>query len=347
MEPKKLLITWGLWYIGSHTAALFSDAWYDIVLVDNLSNTHKEQVCEGLKKLTWKEIPFYEWDVRDYDFLDNLFETHHFDWVIHFAAKKAVGESCHDPFLYYDNNINWTINLLEVMDRHQVKNLIFSSSATVYDTEKNIPPFTETDRLNTTNPYGTTKLVMEFLLKDMAQHKGFEIICLRYFNPIGAHHTWLLWENPKWIPTNLVPFLLKVAKKEIEKITIFWDDYPTPDGTCIRDYIHIEDLADAHLQSYEYLLKKAELNNNIEETITPSFEIFNIWTWNGKSVKEMLNIAETICWENINHEIGERRDWDVAISVANPTKAKQILWWEPKRTIIDAVRDAWNFYISQ
>ena len=349
MEPKKILITWGLGYIWSHTAVLFSQAGYEVVLLDNLSNTHKDQVLSSLKILTGKDLKCYEGDVRNYEFLDKVFEQEKPDGVIHFAAKKAVWESCYDPFLYYDNNITGTITLLEVMDRHQVKNLIFSSSATVYDAEKNVPPFTETDRLNTTNPYGTTTLVMEFLLKDMATHKGFQVICLRYFNPIGAHHSGLLGENPKGIPTNLIPYLLKVAKKEIEKITIFWEDYPTPDWTCIRDYIHIEDLAEAHLQSYAYLLKKTENQEYIEEDAkapAPSFEIFNIGTGNWKSVKEILTIAETVVGEEINHEIGERRDWDVAISVANPIKAKQILWWEPKKSILEAIQDAWNFYSS-
>lgn len=235
---------------------LFANAGYEVVLLDNLSNTHKESVLAGIKELTGKELPFYEGDVRDSDFLDHLFEQENFDGVIHFAAKKAVGESCYDPFLYYDNNINGTLSLLQVMDKYQVKKLIFSSSATVYDAQRNVPPFTENDRLNTTNPYGTTKLAMEFLLKDMAQHKDFSVVCLRYFNPVGAHHSGLLGENPKGIPTNLVPFLLRVAKKEIEEITIFGDDYSTPDGTCIRDYIHIEDLAQAHLQSYDYLLQQ-------------------------------------------------------------------------------------------
>lgn len=346
MDTKKILITWGLGYIGSHTAALFSQAGYDLVLLDNLSNTHKDSVLEGLRTLTAKEPVFYEGDVRDYEFLDKLFEEHQFDGVIHFAAKKAVGESCHDPFLYYENNISGTITLLEVMEKHQVKNLIFSSSATVYDAEKNIPPFTETDRLNTTNPYGTTKLVMEFLLKDMALHKGFEVICLRYFNPIGAHHSALLWEHPKGVPTNLLPFLLRVAKKEIEKLTIFGDDYQTPDGTCIRDYIHIEDLAQAHLQSYEYLLKKEELMQTQEQGSLPHFEVFNIGTWVGKSVKEMITIASSIVGDPIAYELGERRDGDVAVSVANPTKAKQVLWWEAQKTIIEAVQDAWNFYLA-
>ena len=346
METRKILITWGLGYIGSHTSVLFSQAGYELVLVDNLSNTHKENVIKGLTELTGKEIMFYEGDVRDFDFLDKLFEEHQFDGVIHFAAKKAVGESCHDPFLYYDNNITGTTTLLKVMEKHQVKKLIFSSSATVYDAEKNIPPFTETDRLNTTNPYGTTKLAMEYILKDMALHKGFEVICLRYFNPIGAHHSGLLWENPKGIPTNLVPFVLRVAKKEIEKITVFGDNYQTPDGTCIRDYIHIEDLAQAHLQSYHYLLKKEELLQE-ENSIQPHFEVFNIGTGNGKSVKEVLTIAETIVGEPINHEIWERRDGDVAISVANPAKAKQILGREAQKTIIEAIQDAWNFYSKE
>lgn len=343
MDTKKILITGGLGYIGSHTAVLFSNAGYDCVLVDNLSNTHKDPVLAGIRELTGKEPIFYEKDVRDYEFLDELFEKEQFDGVIHFAAKKAVGESCHDPFLYYENNINGTLTLLEVMEKHQVKKLIFSSSATVYDAEKNIPPFTETDRLNTVNPYGTTKLAMEFLLKDMAFHKGFEIVCLRYFNPVGAHHSALLGENPKGIPTNLVPFLLKVAKKEIEKITIFGEDYPTPDGSCIRDYIHIEDLAQAHVQAYSYL-EQQEANQELSEnTLKASYEIFNIGTGNGKSVKEMIAITSSVVGEEILFHIWERRDGDVAVSVANPTKAKQVLWWEPQKTILEAVQDAWNF----
>lgn len=225
--------------------------------------------------------------------------------MLHFAAKKAVGESCHDPFLYYDNNITGTITLLELMEKHQVKNLIFSSSATVYDIEKNVPPFTESDRLNTTNPYGTTKLVIEYLLKDMVAHKDFSVVCLRYFNPIGAHHSGLLGEDPKGIPTNLLPFVLRVAKKEIEKITIFGNDYPTPDGTCIRDYIHVEDLAEAHLQGYHYLLRtEEELKNQEEVSHTRGFfQVFNIGTGTGKSVMEILNIAEAVVGEEISHEI--------------------------------------------
>ena len=344
MENKKILITGGLGYIGAHTTVLFMQAGYDVVILDNLSNAHKESVLTAIKELTGKEPLLYEGDIRNYDYLDNLFSKEEIDGVIHFAAKKAVGESCYDPFLYYDNNIIGSINLLKVMNKHQVKKLIFSSSATVYDTEKNIPPFTETDRLSTTNPYGTTKLVIEKLLYDMALHKGFSAICLRYFNPIGAHSSGLLWENPKGIPTNLVPFLMKVAKKEIEQITIFGGNYITPDGTCIRDYIHVGDVAQAHLQAFDYIQKYIQQSSEVENWLPNFFEAFNIGTGTWKSVKEMIAITESIVWEPIAHTIGERREGDVAISVANPSKAKKMLWREPQKTIITAVEDARNAY---
>ena len=346
MNSKKILITGGLGYIGSHTALLFAQSGYEPILLDNLSNAHKDQVQNWFLSLLGHELPVYEGDVRDTDLLKKIFEEHDFLWVIHFAAKKAVGESCHDPFLYYENNILWTINLLEVMNNIGLKNILFSSSATVYDAEKNIPPFTETDRTNTMNPYGTTKLVMEYILKDMVMHKQFRSVVLRYFNPIGAHGSGLLWENPKGIPTNLLPFLLRVAKKEIEKITIFGNDYPTPDGTCIRDYIHIEDLAKAHLASFEYLLAQQEKNQE-ENSDFSLFEVFNIGTWLGKSVQEMISLVQNITGEEIQVEIWERRDGDVAVSVANPTKAKQLLWREAERSIMQAIEDARNYYRQQ
>ena len=339
MESKKILITWGLGYIGSHTAVLFAQAGYEPILIDNLSNAHKTTVLDGIKEILGHELPFFEGDVRDSEFLENLFEEHEFIGVIHFAAKKAVSESCHDPFLYYENNINWTLNLLEVMNTHKVKNLVFSSSATVYDIDRNIPPFTETDRLSAINPYGTTKLVTEFLLKDMVAHKWFSAVSLRYFNPIWAHHSWKLGENPKGIPTNLLPYLLRVAKKEIEKISVFGNDYQTPDGTCIRDYIHIEDLAEAHLRSFEWLLEKKQKS----EDEVSFFEVSNIGTGAGTSVLEMIMMTQQIIGDEINYEIVDRRDWDVAISVANASKAKQILWWEAKKSILEGIQDAWNF----
>ena len=344
MNTKKILITWGLGYIGSHTATLFSEAGYEVVLVDNLSNTHKESALKGLEKIIGKAPIFYEGDVRDSEFMEKIFEQEVIDGVIHFAAKKAVGESCYDPFLYYDNNIIGTLRLLEVMEKYQVKNLIFSSSATVYDPEKNVPPFTENDRLNTTNPYGTTKLVIEYLLKDMSRNKGFSNIILRYFNPIWAHESGIIGESPKGIPTNILPYILKVANKEIEKLQIFGDDYETPDGSGIRDYIHVMDVAEAHLRALEYLLERKN-EANLEEDIPTNFwEVFNIGTGNGKSVKEILKIVESVVGTEIAHEVVERRDGDVAISLANPEKARQILWWEAQRSIVHAVQDAWNFY---
>ena len=344
MNTKKILITWGLGYIGSHTATLFSEAGYEVVLVDNLSNTHKESALKGLEKIIGKAPIFYEGDVRDSEFMEKIFEQEVIDGVIHFAAKKAVGESCYDPFLYYDNNIIGTLRLLEVMEKYQVKNLIFSSSATVYDPEKNVPPFTENDRLNTTNPYGTTKLVIEYLLKDMSRNKGFSNIILRYFNPIWAHESGRIGENPKGIPTNLLPYMLKVANHEIETFQVFGDDYNTPDGTCIRDYIHIMDIAEAHLRAYEYLIERKEAANHDENLNTNFWEVFNIGTGNGKSVKEMIHIVNSVIGEELKVEITERRDGDVAVSLANPEKAKQALSREPKRSIVQAIQDAWDFY---
>lgn len=347
-QRKKILITWGLGYIGSHTATVFIEAGYDVIIVDNLSNSH-EASLEAIKKITWKTPKFYELDLRNYWDLDTVFEKHAKDiaLVIHFAAKKAVWESCQDPFLYYDHNIFWTMNLLKVMNKHWVNQIIFSSSATVYDAENLLPPFSETDKTKTTNPYWTTKLVIENLLRDMVMHKWFSAIALRYFNPIWAHPSHLLWENPKWVPTNLLPFLLKVAKWEIEKLSIFWNDYDTEDGTCIRDYIHVMDVADAHFSAAKYLFDRIEINETSEAyKADPIFEICNIWTWYWKSVLEMVDIVKTVTDKEIPYEIVERRAGDVAVSLANPIKAKQLLDRESKRTVVQWVEDA-RLYINK
>lgn len=344
-EKKKILITGGLWYIGSHTTTVFLQTGYDVIIVDNLSNSH-ESALDAIKKITGKSPKFYEMDLRNYSDLDRIFEKHAKDiWlVIHFAAKKAVWESCHDPFLYYDHNLIGTINLLKVMNKHGVNQIIFSSSATVYDAENLLPPFSETDKTKTTNPYWTTKLMIEYLLRDMVMHKWFSVVALRYFNPIGAHESHLLGENPKWIPTNLLPYLLKVAKWEIEKLSVFGDDYDTEDGTCIRDYIHIMDVAEAHFAAAKYLFDRIEINETSEMyTADPVFEMCNIWTWYGKSVLEMINIVKTIVENEVPYEIEDRRSGDVAVSLANPLKAKQLLNWEAKRTVTQAVEDAWAY----
>lgn len=344
-ENKKVLITWGLGYIGSHTATVFLKEGYDVIIIDNLSNSH-ESALDAIKKISGKSPKFYEMDLRNYSDLDRIFDKHSKDvgLIIHFAAKKAVWESCYDPFLYYDHNLIWTINLLKVMNKYWVNQIIFSSSATVYDAENLLPPFSETDKTKTTNPYGTTKLMIEYLLRDMVMHKWFSAVALRYFNPIGAHESHLLWENPKWIPTNLLPYVLKVAKWEIEKLSVFWDDYDTDDGTCIRDYIHIMDVAEAHFAAAMYLFDRVKINETSEMyTANPVFEMCNIWTWYGKSVMEMINIVKTIVEKDVPYEIVDRRNWDVAVSLANPLKAKQLLNWEAKRTVTQAVEDSWLF----
>lgn len=344
-QKKKILITWGLGYIGSHTATIFIEAWYDVIIVDNLSNSH-ESTLEWIKKITWKSPKFYELDLRNFSDLDAVFEKHknEISIVIHLAAKKAVGESCQDPFLYYDHNILGTINLLKVMNKHQISQIIFSSSATVYDAENLLPPFSEIDKTKTTNPYWTTKLIIEHLLRDMVMQKWFSAVALRYFNPIWAHPSHIIWENPKWIPTNLLPFLLKVAKWEVEKFNIFGNDYNTEDWTCIRDYIHVMDVAEAHFMTAKYLFDRIEINETSEMySANPIFEICNIWTWYWKSVMEMIWIVETIVDKKIPYEVTNRRPGDVAISLANPLKAKQLLNREAKRTVVQWVEDAWLY----
>lgn len=344
-----MLITWGLWYIGSHTATVFSEAGFELIIIDNLSNAH-ESMFEFLKKLCPTKIKFYEADLRNEEELEKVFEKHAEEiWlVIHFAAKKAVGESCHSPFLYYDNNINGTINLLKAMDKFHISDIIFSSSATVYDAENLLPPFSESDRLKTINPYGTTKLVIEYLLKDMVQHKKFNAIALRYFNPVGAHPSHLIGENPKGIPTNLLPFLLKVARGEIERLSVFGDDYDTEDGTCIRDYIHVMDVAEAHFAAAKFLHDRAMLNETSETFIAePLFEVANIGTGYGKSVAEMIEIVETVVDKKIPYAVVERRSGDVAVSLANPLKAKKLFEREAKRSIMQAVEDAWAYLQQQ
>lgn len=343
-NAHKILITGWLGYIWSHTAVVFGQAGYDLVIVDNLSNSHIG-VLDAIAQLIWYKPKFYEADIRNTNALEKIFEENSdIDWVIHFAAKKAVWESCQDPFLYYDNNIQGTTTLLKTMLNYNVKNIVFSSSATVYDALKLIPPFSENDRLNTNNPYGTTKLMMEYLLKDMSSYKNFNSVILRYFNPIWAHSSWLIWETPKWIPSNLVPFIYKVAKWEIWKLNVWWNDYKTDDGTWVRDYIHVMDVAEAHLASYKHILDYIQFQTMAENQVW-LYDIFNIWTWHGQSVKEIIEISEKITEKNIEYEISPRRPWDIDISIANPLKAKQVLWREATRSIFQSIED-WRKFVN-
>lgn len=343
-ESKTILITWWLGYIGSHTATVFGEAWYDIIILDNLSNSHPE-VLDSISEIMWKKPTFYNIDLRDIESLEKVFKNHpEIDWVIHFAWKKSVWESCQDPFLYYDNNVTGINNLLKLMQKYDKKNIVFSSSATVYDAPKLLPPFSENDRLWTYNPYGTTKLIMEYILKDLATFKWFNVVNLRYFNPIWAHNSWSIGENPKWIPSNLVPYVLKVAKWDIDMVQIYWNDYDTEDGTGVRDYIHVMDVADAHLNAFNQLLeyRKYQQENNIEENKW-YFDTFNIWTWDWKSVKEIIELVRKITEKEVVSKVVDRRPWDVDTSIANPQKAKQVLGWEYKRSIYQAIEDARRF----
>ncbi len=252
---QTILITGWLGYIWSHTAVLFLEAGYQVIIIDNLSNS-EITVLDRITDITWKQPIFYQGDIKNKHVLEDVFDQHHIDGVIHFAALKAVGESCAYPFLYYHNNIVGTIHLLECMQKYAIHRIVFSSSATVYDASKSRAPFDEEAPLGTTNPYGTTKLVMEYLLKDLATHQNLQAICLRYFNPIGAHPSGKIGENPRGIPNNLLPYIFKVAKGELPEVHVFGNDYPTPDGTGIRDYLHVMDLAQAHVIAYEKTLEK-------------------------------------------------------------------------------------------
>lgn len=331
-----ILITWWLGYIGSHTAVVFAQAGYDVVIVDNLSNSDIS-VLEKIEQLAGKSVAFYQLDLRDKEWLEKVFAEHTIDGVIHFAAKKAVGESCQMPFAYYDNNIIWSLALFAVMEKHAVKKIVFSSSATVYD-PSGTPPFVETDRLGTTNPYGTTKLVMEYLLQDMAMYKWFAVMCLRYFNPIGAHQSWLLGENPNGLPNNLLPYIFKVATGELPAVQVFGNDYPTSDGTGIRDYIHVMDLAEAHIYAFQAI--KWWNDKTIKWWM---FDVFNLWTGKGTSVLEMIDMVKRVTQKDIPYAIVARRSWDVALSLANPSKANTILWRQATRSVEEAVRDGWYF----
>lgn len=343
-KNSKILIVWWLWYIGSHTAVVFGQAWYDIIIIDNMSNSYME-VLWGIAELIGKQPEFYDVDIRDNKAIQKLMkENTDIEWVLHFAAKKSISESCQDPFLYYRNNIQWSINLYKAMLENDVKNIVYSSSWTVYDAQNILPPFTETDNVNATNPYSTTVLVNELLLKDLSLHKKLNVINLRYFNPIGAHFSWVLWENPKWVPSMLVPYIFKVAKNEIEQLKIFWDDYKTKDWTWVRDYVHIVDVAEAHLLAYEYMKEFIKYKAESELTVGKwLYDDFNIWTSEWLSVKDMIALVEKVIDKKIPYKVVWRRPWDVDEIIANSQKAKQILWWTPKRSTYQAIEDWWRY----
>lgn len=330
----KVLVTGGLGYIGSHTVVELLDDNYEVVVVDNLSNSSID-VYDKIKTITGKDFVFYEEDVCNEDKLDEIFAKEKVDSVIHFAGYKAVGESCEKPLMYYENNLMSTISLVKCMQRHGVKSIVFSSSATVYGSPEKLP-IEEDFPLSTTNPYGTTKLFIEHILTDVCNADNtFSAIMLRYFNPIGAHKSGLIGENPKGIPNNLMPYIVRVADGQLKELSVFGNDYNTPDGTGVRDYIHVVDLAKGHLKALEKIDREGK-----------GLYIYNLGTGTGYSVLDMVKAFEKSTGQKVPYKIVERRPGDIATCYADPKKAKDELGWEALKTLEDMCKDSWN-YISR
>ena len=325
-----ILVTGGAGFIGSHTVVELLEKGEDIVIVDNFVNS-KPEVLEKIKKITEKDFKFYEVDLLDEENLEKVFIENKIEAVIHFAGLKAVGESVEKPIEYYHNNITGTLILLELMKKYNCKKIIFSSSATVYGTPKTVP-IKEDFPLSTTNPYGSTKLMIEQILKDVCiADKEFCAILLRYFNPIGAHKSGLLGESPNGIPNNLMPYINQVALGKLDHLNVFGNDYSTVDGTGVRDYIHVDDLAKGHVKA----LKKAR-------EITGA-EAYNLGTGKGYSVLEIVKAFEDANNIKIKYEITARRAGDIAECYADPSKAKQELDWEATKNLEEMCKDSWNF----
>lgn len=328
-----ILVTGGTGYIGSHTVVELINNKYDVVIIDNLSNS-KIDVVDKIEKITGIRPKFYLGDVCDKDILNKIFEENKIDVVIHFAGYKAVGESVEKPLMYYRNNIDSTLSLCEVMKEHKCMNFVFSSSATVYGNPERLP-LDEKCRLSTTNPYGTTKLFIEQILKDICNSsQNFSVAVLRYFNPVGGHESGLLGENPNGIPNNLVPYIVKVACGELDHLTIFGNDYDTEDGTGVRDYIHVVDLAKGHVNAIEYVTK----NKGID--------YFNLGTGRPYSVLELVNTFSRVNDIEVKYEFGPRRSGDIASCYADCSYAMKKLGWEAEHGLDDMLKSAYQFWIK-
>ena len=326
----KILVTGGTGFIGSHTVCELLDLDYEVVIIDNFSNS-KPDVLNKIFEITGKKPIFYEGDVCDKNILNQIFKENDIDAVIHFAGFKAVGESVSKPLMYYRNNIDSTLSLCEVMNEFNCKKLVFSSSATVYGTPERLP-LDEDCRLSTTNPYGSTKLYIEGILRDLyTSDNEWSIAILRYFNPIGAHKSGLIGENPNDIPNNLMPYIVKVANKALKELSVFGNDYDTIDGTGVRDYIHVVDLAKGHIKALNWVL-----NNN-------GIDAFNLGTGNGYSVLELVEAFKKFNNIDVPYKIVGRRDGDIASCYADASKAKDILDWSCTYNIEDMVKDSYNY----
>ncbi len=326
-----ILLAGGAGYIGSHTAVELLEVGYDVIIADNYCNS-SPVALDRVREITGKSLISYELDIKDKERLSAVFRENKIDAVIHFAGLKAVGESVREPLMYYRNNIDTTLSLLECMKEFGVNNIIFSSSATVYGEENPVPYFETMKRGVCTNPYGWTKAMMEQILEDASKaDKNLSVILLRYFNPIGAHKSGLIGEDPQGIPNNLMPYVSQVAVGKRECLTIFGNDYPTVDGTCTRDYIHVTDLAIGHVKAIDYILKNK------------CVEIFNLGTGTPYSVTEIVDTFERVNGVKVNHVYGDRREGDIAECYANADKALKVLGWKTERTLEDMCRDSWNW----
>lgn len=327
-----ILLPGGAGFIGSHTAIELLNAGKEIIILDNFSNS-KPEVLEAIKKITGKDFKFYEIDYLDREKLEKVFEENEIEAVLNFAGYKAVGESVKKPIDYYTNNISGALVLLDTMKKYGCKKFIFSSSATVYGEPEKIPLTEECRTGGTTNPYGTTKLFIEQILKDIyASDKEWDICILRYFNPVGAHESGLIGEEPQGIPNNLMPYVVRVAAGKLEQLSVFGNDYPTPDGTGVRDYIHVVDLAKGHVKALEKLEKKGK-----------GIYIYNLGTGKGYSVLDMVKAFEKATGKDVPYKIAPRREGDIATCYADPKKAKEELGWIAEKNLEDMCKDSWNY----
>ena len=326
-----ILVTGGAGYIGSHTVVCLQNAGYDVVVLDNLVNSSEEALAR-VEKITGKKIKFYKGDISDRELLRELFQTENIDSCIHFAGLKAVGESTVKPLEYYINNISGSLMLFDEMRNHGVKNIIFSSSATVYGDPAFVPITEECPLGEITNPYGRTKAMLEQILTDIYKSDAeWNVILLRYFNPIGAHESGMIGENPNGIPNNLMPYITQVAVGKLKCLGVFGNDYDTPDGTCIRDYIHVLDLADGHVKAVEKLKSK------------PGLEIYNLGTGNGYSVLDVVHTFERASGVEIPFEFKPRRAGDIPVNYCDASKAERELGWKAKRDLFKMCEDSWRW----
>lgn len=333
---KKILVTGGMGYIGSHTVVELISSGYEVVIIDNLSNSNTD-VLKGIEKITGKIPTFIQADCRNIEKIDKVFTNHKIDAIIHFAASKAVGESVEKPILYYDNNINSLLTILKMMKKHNVENIVFSSSCTVYGQPDKLPVTELTPRKDCESPYGNTKRICEDILNDSSKaYDNLNSIALRYFNPIGAHKSALIGELPAGVPNNLVPYITQTAIGIRKELSVFGDDYNTEDGSCIRDFIHVVDLAKSHVLAVSRLLNKE---------IKKSYEVFNIGTGKGASVLELINTFEKVNNLKLPYKIVNRREGDIEQIYADATFANNELKWKAESTLEETLRSAWKWEI--